>query len=103
LTEVQIYIPYHPNADKIDIFKINETTLEKIKILEIDLSRFAKKQPEQNIPSEIETKLKITPTNIEKVKTPQGRLSLIISGIILMVTIISILYLIIRKRATKPQ
>ena len=40
LDEVVLFVPYYPSADKIIIF--NQSLSEKIKVLEIDISRFTK-------------------------------------------------------------
>ncbi|MBU1019935.1 MAG: hypothetical protein KJ847_01865 [Firmicutes bacterium] len=44
LDEVELYIPYYANADRIAIFKINESTTEKTEVLGIDISDFAKEK-----------------------------------------------------------
>jgi hypothetical protein len=42
LNEKGLFIPYYPNANKISIFKFNQSTEFKELVLEIDVSRFAK-------------------------------------------------------------
>lgn len=101
--EINLILPYYPKAKKIVISKMNQTTNEKTKVLEIDVSRFAKNLTiTQGIEEGLDEPQE--PEITEEIKPPKdheeekSRNYILILVTILLVLLIVFGYLLMKRR-----
>jgi len=91
--EGELFIPYYPNANKINIFKFNQSTEIKELVLEIDVSRFAKNLT--NIKEKInETREKIVPLiELDKAGDKREDVSFYMPLLIILILVVFLVFI----------
>ena len=98
LDEVEFFIPYHPNADRIIIYEVNQSSNDAWEILEIDVGRFAKNITTEKVVEEQKPYLDSQEQAFQASSESRKQLVYIMAIAVLMILTIIVAFELFRKR-----